>query len=608
MRKINYLFMFVFIFLLCSCESKKPEPIVLSTPEVVVNEDGKAVWSAVVNAVEYKYQIDNEEELTTTKLEVQLEENESIKVKALGDGKSYLDSNWSNSVKYEIKIKYNTLTFDTNGGSTVESIKVESGSVVDEPVEPVKDGYNFVCWTYDSANNNKVNWPITLTEDVTIYAAWNEVVNIKDYLSSLTNSIDYSPYSYIPDSMKPTNSHKHVESSSVSYDYSSGVNVNDVVYGGYGEQWHMVINNIIESEKFFAVITGLETVINGSVILFNNYLDSNPGNTANYELDETEYTAYINYQDKVLTYSLTYKTSFDVPLFGTINPKIDMTYNVDNGSKDVRLELTEENKIKYSFTEESYFFAVEYGADLVSRKAYFEIAKDEELTTGHIYEFIQAKDKDVVASCADFYISDSYIKVVGNKASSIVGFKGYIDEIYDTQTGNLLMYEVRETMSFLGVEGTYNTYWFNLNDISGISNLKMIKKQEITEPGVNSCDVYVNGNTKKFEPTRNSKLGVPTSRKYDIELRIQYYYGYVDGKIVEYKTEVPMMFIQADNDKDTNFKDFPSDILSKNKINASVLVSNDILDELQSDYSTLIDSFINHKDLITGEDIQKYIG
>ena len=608
MRKINYLLMFVFIFLLCSCESKKPEPIVLSTPEVVVNEDGKAVWSAVVNAVEYKYQIDNEEELTTTKLEVQLEENESIKVKALGDGKSYLDSNWSNSVKYEVKINYNTLTFNTNGGSTVESIKVESGSVVDEPTEPVKDGYNFVCWTYDSANNSKVNWPITLTEDITIYAAWNEVVNIKDYLSSLTNSIDYSPYSYIPDSMKPTNSHKHVESSSVSYDYSSGVNVNDVIYGGYGEQWHMVINNIIESEKFFAVITGLETVINGSVILFNNYLDSNPSNTANYELDETEYTAYINYQDKVLTYSLTYKTSFDVPLFGTINPKIDMTYNVENGSKDVRLELTEENKIKYSFTEDSYVFAVEYGADLVSRKAYFEIAKDEELTTGHIYEFIQAKDKDVVASCADFYINDSYIKVVGNKASSIVGFKGYIDEIYDAQTGNLLMYEVRETMSILGIEGTYNTYWFNMNDISGISSIKMIKKEEITEQGVNSCDVYVNGNTKKFEPTRNSKLGVQTSRKYDIELRIQYYYGYVDAELVEYKTEVPMMFIQADNDKDTNFTDFPSDILSKNKINASVLVSNDILDELQSDYSTLIDSFINHKDSITGEAIQKYIG
>ena len=172
MRKINYLLMFVFIFLLCSCESKKPEPIVLSTPEVVVNEDGKAVWSAVVNAVEYKYQIDNEEELTTTKLEVQLEENESIKVKALGDGKSYLDSNWSNSVKYEVKINYNTLTFNTNGGSTVESIKVESGSVVDEPTEPVKDGYNFVCWTYDSANNNKVDWPITLTEDITLYAVW----------------------------------------------------------------------------------------------------------------------------------------------------------------------------------------------------------------------------------------------------------------------------------------------------------------------------------------------------------------------------------------------------------------------------------------------------
>ena len=45
---------------------------------------------------------------------------------------------------------------------------------------------------------------------------------------------------------------------------------------------------------------------------------------------------------------------------------------------------------------------------------------------------------------------------------------------------------------------------------------------------LSSTDIYLNDGNKIFEPAKNSKLGISTSRKYDIELRTQYFYGYED--------------------------------------------------------------------------------
>ena len=69
-----------------------------------------------------------------------------------------------------------------------------------------------------------------------------------------------------------------------------------------------------------------------------------------------------------------------------------------------------------------------------------------------------------------------------------------------------------------------------------------------------------------------------------------------------------MMFIQANNDKDSNFSDFPSDILAKSKIVASVNLATKHLEKIQNDYGTLIDIFIENKDNVNGETIQDYIG
>ena len=514
------------------------------------------------------------------------------------------------AVVNKVKQQY-SITFVSNGGSDVASITEDYGTVVQEPTKPTYEKHKFVGWSYDQAGKNAVTWPLTLTENKTLYANWNEIVDIKALLASLVSVTGQDPYSYIPAKMLPSNSANHVNESAVTYDFISFVNVADIHYGGFGEQWNMVVGNIAESERFYSILATAETVVNATVAAFNNYLDKNPSDTATHTLSETAYTAKLDYKNGLLTYVLQYKTGWNVPFFGEILPQIDMKYDVESGERSVRIQLTENNAMRYIVTKNSYSFGLEYGVTALSRKAYFQIERLESGDVdGHIYEFIQYKDQDKVASCADFYIGDEYVSVVGNKASGMPGFTGYINELYKVDEGKLLGYEVRESFTKWGVTATYHTLWFNLCDISGITSVKAIKNDSTTFGlgGQNNHDIYLNGSASIFEPTYNSKLTVKTSRKYDVEMRKQSFFGYKDDVLTEFQVQIPMMFIQADHDGYTNFTDFPADILSKSKISANVALDRAILDKIQADYATLIDLFIMHKEVVTGETIDAYIG
>lgn len=66
------------------------------------------------------------------------------------------------------------ITFDSNGGSSVEPIFGTPGTTTNAPPAPTKLGYNFAGWYYDVARTNPVSFPYTFTSnDVTFYAKWN---------------------------------------------------------------------------------------------------------------------------------------------------------------------------------------------------------------------------------------------------------------------------------------------------------------------------------------------------------------------------------------------------------------------------------------------------
>ena len=67
-----------------------------------------------------------------------------------------------------------TLTFETNGGSAVDSISAKSGTTVDlSAYTSAREGFSFNGWYSDPTLANKVE-SVTLTGDMTVYAGWTE--------------------------------------------------------------------------------------------------------------------------------------------------------------------------------------------------------------------------------------------------------------------------------------------------------------------------------------------------------------------------------------------------------------------------------------------------
>jgi len=67
-----------------------------------------------------------------------------------------------------------TVTFDTNGGSTIASQTVEEGLSATIPASPTKEGFTFVGWYADQNCTIAFNFNTAIIADTTIYAKWTE--------------------------------------------------------------------------------------------------------------------------------------------------------------------------------------------------------------------------------------------------------------------------------------------------------------------------------------------------------------------------------------------------------------------------------------------------
>lgn len=65
------------------------------------------------------------------------------------------------------------ITFDSNGGSMVESIVLECGKELFLPANPTKDGYSFVSWI-DENENPILDKTLLTCENITLKAKWNK--------------------------------------------------------------------------------------------------------------------------------------------------------------------------------------------------------------------------------------------------------------------------------------------------------------------------------------------------------------------------------------------------------------------------------------------------
>lgn len=81
--------------------------------------------------------------------------------------------------------EYITVSFDTDGGSNIDSVVIKIGETIKEPDIPTKDGYTFKGW-YIEEEGFSFSKPIT--EEITLKAKWEENKEEKETPSTNTNS------------------------------------------------------------------------------------------------------------------------------------------------------------------------------------------------------------------------------------------------------------------------------------------------------------------------------------------------------------------------------------------------------------------------------------
>ena len=71
----------------------------------------------------------------------------------------------------ESNVRY-TVSYETNGGSLVESQEVKTGTLITAPREPTISGRYFAGWYTDTTYQTQVTFPLEVDHDMTLYARW----------------------------------------------------------------------------------------------------------------------------------------------------------------------------------------------------------------------------------------------------------------------------------------------------------------------------------------------------------------------------------------------------------------------------------------------------
>ena len=99
--------------------------------------------------------------------------NEDVLAKEAYDFKTKIKKNTKIKAVYEGVPETITITFDTRGGSSIDSVIINKGAELSLPGNPTYSGYKFVTW--EDANGTEIGNNTKFEESTTIYAKWEKV-------------------------------------------------------------------------------------------------------------------------------------------------------------------------------------------------------------------------------------------------------------------------------------------------------------------------------------------------------------------------------------------------------------------------------------------------
>ena len=392
-----------------------------------------------------------------------------------------------------------------------------------------------------------------------------------------------NPWSFLPDSFNKTNF-----SSNATLNYDDFVGVFALPTNGMGKQLNMVYGVVTKADTALGYVNKVYGVMNIIKTLYTAFLDSSP-----------EEYKYFSDTAAGITFAITltedkYELSASV---GSVEIKIFS--NLKDDSYGARIQLTETTILKYTVADNEFTVALDI-LDSISSMLKFERNSDGTVT-GMIYEYAGIAGIDVISHSAMINIGKSYTVIIGTKGDFLIGSEGRNSEVYDNKTGKYVGSEVREDT----ITGVYNTYWFPLNNLSGVYTIKKLDEKN----GTNPDKIWING----CEDTLHSKLygGWSTktaSRRFDIEFKEVYFFNYDEesGEYTAASMEIPMLFIQEEK-----LADFVNDFSKENEValdgaKVALTTSSAVKEAIAYGYDELLPIYDEAKDSVTKENIQEW--
>lgn len=116
-----------------------------------------------------------------------------------------------------------TVTFESNGGTLIESVQVEVGSTITLPNEPTYEGYKFQYWCLDEELTKKFNENAEISENTTLYAKWSKNWDgTTPVTDSLKLEVDYTDKDFYEDGIGVATVVQYVDGDTTIFRTSNG--------------------------------------------------------------------------------------------------------------------------------------------------------------------------------------------------------------------------------------------------------------------------------------------------------------------------------------------------------------------------------------------------
>ncbi len=333
------------------------------------------------------------------------------------------------------------------------------------------------------------------------------------------------------------------------------------------------------------VALGYVTKVNGALNTIQQayqiFLNSEPANQASFANTVTIGGVQCAYS--ILLDGEYYTLTVDVS-----GVEVHMYGDIVNARYGSRVQIDDKNVLKYEIAENKLIVALNV---LNSYTTYIEFMKEGDSTIGYVYQYIGALGVSTAKS-ALLRVDTNYTTVVGTMGDFIPSADGRNCEVYDNATGRLVGTEVSEIL--LDGKQPFDTLWYNLWDISGITSIKKVDDGNGTNPDT----IYINGKSDTIHTQlAGASAGLAAlSRRFDIEFKevCAYTYDASTGKYTQKTFEVPMLFVQ-----EKYATTFEESFADKNDVTIDLLKSSADLTAVANGYHTMVSAYNQIVDLVT---------